>query len=68
MGKLGRAGGGEGPGSRALTVDEAIFLGQEGGLQTFPTAHGPAKQHPRGEWGIRSMAGLDIGQSWEEKM
>lgn len=52
----------------ALTVDEAIFLGQEGGLQTFPAAHGPAKQHPRGERGVRSMDGLDIGQSWNERM
>lgn len=52
----------------ALTVDEAVFLGQEGSLQTFPTAHGPAKQHPRGERGIRSMAGLGIGQSWKERI
>lgn len=39
-------------GYRALTVDEAVFLGQEGSLQTFPTAHRPAKQHSWGEWGI----------------
>lgn len=51
-----------------LTVDEAVFLGQEGRLQTFPTAQGPAEQHPWGERGIRSMVGLDIGQSWKEKM
>lgn len=39
-------------GYRGLTVDEAVFLGQEGRLQTFPTAHRPAKQHSRGEWGV----------------
>lgn len=54
-------------GRRALTVDEAVFLGQEGGLQTLPAAHGPEKQHPRGEGGVRAMDGLDIGQSWKAK-
>ena len=51
----------------ALTVDEAVFLGEEGGLQAFPAAHGPTKQHPWGEGGIGSMAGLDVGQSWNER-
>lgn len=50
---------------QALTVDEAVFLGQEGSLQTFPTAHGPTEQHPWGERGVGSMVGLDIGQSWK---
>lgn len=50
-------------GGRALTVDEAVLLGQQGGLQTFATAHGPAEQHPRGERGVGSVVGLDIGQS-----
>lgn len=51
----GRQWAGEGSGNsmaRALTVDEAVLLGQEGSLQTLPTAHGPEKQHPWGEWGI----------------
>ena len=56
-----------GAATRALTVDEAVFLGQEGGLQAFPAAHRPAKQHPWGERGIGSMAGLDVGQSWNER-
>lgn len=49
---------------RALTVDKAIFLGQEGGLQALAAAHRPAQQHLRGERGIGSMAGLHVGQSW----
>lgn len=50
---VGRQGSlGEQGGYRALTVDEAVLLGQEGSLQTFPTAHGPAKQHSWGEGGV----------------
>lgn len=37
---------------RALTADEAVFLGQEGSLQALAAAHGPEEQHPRGERGV----------------
>lgn len=36
----------------ALTVDQAVLLGQEGSLQALPAAHGPEEQHPRGERGV----------------
>lgn len=51
----------------ALTVDKAVFLGQQGRLQALAAAHGPEEHHPRGERGVGSMAGLHVGQSWGER-